>query len=99
MKTLALINLAALTILATSSAYADDQWSIRRATTSGACHIGKEPQDGKLGDKLTSLKDVKSACDEANTRRAKSDEAADTKKCQGYTQGAVRLCKDAGVKL
>ena len=57
MKTLSVTSFAALAILATSSAHAADQWTVRRATTSGACHVGKESQSPSLGNVLGTFAD------------------------------------------
>lgn len=81
-------------------ANAADQWSVRRATMSGACHVGKEPQEPRLGTILSTKPDRKGACLDAQSRKASSDDdAGDTQKCQGYTTGAVNTCKTEGIDL
>jgi hypothetical protein len=100
MKTFSVVLLIALGIIAVSSAHAADQWTVRRASMSGACHVGKETQSPALGTVLSTSPDAKSACDDAKSRKAKSDsEAADKSKCLSYTNGTVDLCKKAAITL
>ena len=77
-----------------------DQWTVRRATTSGACHVGKEPQQPTLGNILSTFADAKTACSDAQKRKVKTDnDTGNSTKCETYTTGAIDTCRKSDVTL
>ena len=96
------MKLTQLFVLATaftacfSPAYTAD-WQVRRNTGNGACSLQPSDSQPILGKLLATKPTKKEACTAA--KDLKTDDQADTNKCQTYTNNTVTLCHAEGVDL